>query len=171
MPDYWFDQRLTPEHFQAIGELTAQWSFLEWQIEAAIWLLLPADESEGRIVTTRMNIRPKTEILALLARLKLPVPDRKGLSALMTKIVTAHDKRNKVIHGLWAKNSESEGYQLVWASGKQENRIKPEIIPMTKEDVREMVDEAVALNGSMNRLRLYLLARSMRGPQPSVSQG
>jgi len=46
MPDYWFDQQLTPEHFQAIGELTVQWSFLEWQIEAATWLLLPADERE-----------------------------------------------------------------------------------------------------------------------------
>src|ERR1700730_12576431 len=117
-----------------------------------------------------MNMRPKTEILALLAKLKLPLTDRKGLNALMTDIVTAHEKRNKVIHGLWAKNSETEAYQLVWASGKQQNRINPQIIPMTKEDVQEMVDRAIVLNGSMNRFRLYLLARLMRGPQPSVSQ-
>jgi len=138
MHGYTLDPELTPEHLQAIGELT------EWQIESAIWLLLPANEHEGRIVTTRMNIRPKTEILESLARLKLSAADRKRLKTLMTDIVTAHEMRNKVIHGLWATNSETGAHQLVWASGK------------------------LVLNRLMNNYRLLLIAHSMRETQPSV---
>lgn len=164
--------RLPPEQFQAIGKLTAQWSFLEWQVGHAISIMLQIGPKEGRIVTTQMNMRPKLEILELLSRLKLDDDRQQKMKNTAAAIRELHPLRNEIVHGLWAENAENTGdYYLVWASGNGQNRIKPRATKVTTTDVENITAQVDDINRAMDAMRSVLEAlRDQQWPRPETEQ-
>jgi hypothetical protein len=64
------DQKIAPGINRAprenIGNIVAAWSSLEAAIQAAIWAFLKLSDDDGRLVTARMDARPKIEWLRVL---------------------------------------------------------------------------------------------------------
>ena len=49
------------------GEVVASWSNLELTLQRVIWAFLQLNEEDGRLVTSKMDARPKVEWLRALA--------------------------------------------------------------------------------------------------------
>ncbi len=156
---------------QAIGELTVEWSFLEWQLESSLWLLLSTSETEGRVVTAPMNFRPKALNVASLVRLRSDEADSARVDRLMNAILKADEERNRVVHGVWAESKQAGAYRLTWPGGNEDNGIGSPASVVNLEDVQRMVDRVKQLNKEMAGLRLYLLSvglRAFSGASPEL---
>src|SRR3954451_17271388 len=57
-------------HALRVGRLLAEWSVLELALEDLIWALSGLDHETGRLFTSRLDVRPKIEILDGLIKLK-----------------------------------------------------------------------------------------------------
>lgn len=156
----------------AIGDVTAFWSFLEFQVEQIIHHLLGIGPKQGRIVTTQMNIRPKTEIVTLLMKVNEVDPKfADEFAAILLEINTLQTERNKVVHGLWARQSQPGFFDhyLLWFRGKPENRILGDARPMTAPDVRAIAAQIDNLNSRLDRL-LYGLRMGEFPPSDDTQQ-
>lgn len=130
------DVGLSPEQFQAIGTIAAYWSLLEYHVGLAIGDLLGVGIKQARVLTTQMQLRPKLQILQLLAELKgWPQTDQDELKKATKRIEEASDLRNQFIHGVWARDSSGKFY-IVWHRGTARNRILGQAIPAEITDLK-----------------------------------
>ena len=104
MPRLWLTHRtdILPWLATAIGRIMAEYSYLEWQFEEIIRLLLETDIKRARIAVTGMNMRTRATVAASLANaLILPMVD--DLEKLGRDAEALKSERDKYAHGLWGK--------------------------------------------------------------------
>ena len=115
-PVFWVTHRtaIPPWIAHAVGKIVTEYSYLEWQFEEVIRLLLETDIKRARIVSTGMNMRTRTAVAATLAR-----AHGKGftseIQSLGNEARELQTEREKLAHGLWAKMGK--GWCLVRTSG------------------------------------------------------
>ena len=91
------------DYKKAIGEVVIQWARLEFTVEYLIWRVLRLDEEDGRAITSRLDMKPKTEMLVNLAeRYFSPKEATAKLKDYVSHIAHLHKLRNRIIHGFWA---------------------------------------------------------------------
>ena len=87
----------------AIGNICAQWSFLEYLYALTIWQLLHIDHETGKIVTggTDMHVRARLAI-NLAKHLNASKSITKALEAARDSVKAAKldERRNKAVHGV-----------------------------------------------------------------------
>ena len=124
---------------KAIGRIAANWSLLEFMIGYVIADLLGIKRNVGRIVTSELNIKAQLDILKFLAKAQnWLAPERKALKKIINTILRARDKRNLVIHGLWAENNEGVLHLVKFRGGA---RISGKYVPMTRKDIDAIAQE------------------------------
>src|SRR3954452_15947188 len=62
-------------HATRVGQFLAEWSMLELLLEDLIWTLAGIDHHVGRLFTCRLDVRPKSEIMDALLKLKSAPPE------------------------------------------------------------------------------------------------
>jgi len=90
----------SPETFKEIGVLCVAWSSLEKCAEATIWGLLVADEKLGTVITGRLDLRARFELILQHAPKKHSPSDVQELRDINKLLVVATRDRNIIIHGL-----------------------------------------------------------------------
>jgi hypothetical protein len=93
---------IATEHNQQIGFLCSQWSYLEWNLEVAIWWLLGnLPQSDGRVTTGGIDICSLARKVRELAHREITAQaDLDALDDLKKRLEKAVDERNLAIHGL-----------------------------------------------------------------------
>jgi hypothetical protein len=94
--------RSVGERLTLIGNVCVQWSALEYQVAACIWMLLELDIETGKIVTGGLDMLPRLNMAINLAR------HLKAEKALIDCLVKARaeiqggldTKRNRAVHGV-----------------------------------------------------------------------
>ena len=87
---------------QGIGDICVTWAGFEHQTELLLWQLLELSEDDGKLVTTKLDIRPRLEMLAALADRKIENTEAKERLAKALEIVTqVQPDRNLIVHGQW----------------------------------------------------------------------
>lgn len=83
--------------------MSMAWAYIEITLEMLIWDLLGLDMDDGRAVTNRLDVRPKTEMLAVLATRYIASPSfHENLKVLLKELADLQTERNLIIHGVWA---------------------------------------------------------------------
>ena len=100
------DQKIAPGINRAarenIGNIVAAWSSLEAAMQAAIWAFLKLNEDDGRLVTARMDARPKIDWLRVLGeRYLLDGEYAAKFFEALSRISELQDDRNFIAHGVW----------------------------------------------------------------------
>lgn len=85
-----------------IGRVVVAWAKLEIELQRTLWAFLDVEIEEGRLITGRLDTRPKVEMLSPLAEKFLP--DGKlanNLFETLGRIQELSEDRNFIVHGVW----------------------------------------------------------------------
>src|SRR5665213_229338 len=94
-------------HHELIGKNIEAWSALELTIDFLIWELLRLSPDVGRVVTSKLDARPKMEMLHSIAQLTIRDRNLIAFLAVVQKdIAELVADRNMIIHGLWGQHKE-----------------------------------------------------------------
>lgn len=82
-----------------MGRLCVAWSYLEIASENTIWGILDADDRLGPIITWRLDLRARWQLILDHAHKKHTVDERKELRDINKNLITVTRDRNIIIHG------------------------------------------------------------------------
>jgi hypothetical protein len=164
------DQTIVPDvsnhQCLMIGKIMVAWAKLEAALQAAIWEFLGLHEEEGRLLTGRLDARPKIEMLGPLSEKFLPDgPFANALFEALGRIGELAEDRNFIAHGVWA-TLKPEDVPIATSLRPKSipNRVVAETFPQERMD-SILHDIAVAHN-IIVRLPIELAAtRPSRNPK------
>jgi hypothetical protein len=121
-----------------IGRIAAEWSYIEWQFEEIIRLLLQVDITRGRLITFGMKTRTRAELIAPLAR---TMPETRSLANTALRI-GAHagelqSERDRLAHGLFGKIGRD--WYVIKMKGSRPYQGKP--LPRSELPEREKITQ------------------------------
>jgi hypothetical protein len=90
----------TPETLIAIGKVCGAWSYLEAVTEQALWGILDAEEKLGPIISWRLDMRSRWQLILDHAPKKHDTEEMKELRAINKDLATITRDRNIIAHGL-----------------------------------------------------------------------
>jgi hypothetical protein len=102
-------------YYDLIGRVIVAWSSFEITIEILIWEILRLRPNAGRQITSRLDTRPKMEMLHAVAASE--IKNKKvhaALAGLKMKVADLVADRNMIVHGVWrgAKPDRSVAYSF-----------------------------------------------------------
>jgi hypothetical protein len=103
---------MTNAHLAALGQITIEYSRVEWMVSGFIWKLLAADQRIGQTVTASLTFSARVALLRSLFQALPPygiAADCVGLNKALSAVEAANGKRNDVVHALlWHPNDSGE---------------------------------------------------------------
>jgi len=96
-------------HLKAIGQVTAQFAFLEFSVAELIWGLLGTEQRVGQAVTAGLPFRQSVALASSLAKQRITDPKPlKTLDSLLSQALAAEGDRNTIVHSTWFTVAEGE---------------------------------------------------------------
>ena len=174
---YPFQLPLRAEQFLEIGHVTAQWAFLETEIDFALLDIMAVFEKAGRTVTEeerRLKKRFKDRVNQLREMAaEFYGPENLRLIAkinrLLDRAMNLQPRRNHIVHGRWRSNIDEEGNFNPSAVAHLHNFDAKEVV--TAETYKlEKIEKLASDLSQLNRDFYVLAARSIRHrPMPPSS--
>jgi hypothetical protein len=88
------------EMFAEVGRLCSAWAFLEARTEATVWGIVGADERLGRIITWRLDLRGRWQLILDHAPKHFDQGKCEVLRKINKDLVPVTRDRNIIVHGL-----------------------------------------------------------------------
>jgi hypothetical protein len=85
---------------EEMGRLCGAWSFLELQTEMAIWGILGVADKLGPVITSRLDMRGRWQLLLEWAPRKHKPKELEELRLLNSDVTNVNVDRNIIVHGL-----------------------------------------------------------------------
>jgi hypothetical protein len=103
---YWdktrFNPYMTREELTAVGEIVVIWGQIEVAVQHLIWGYCGLTTHKGMVVTGRLMLQAKRELLLLLVQHYEKHPSRReSLERALKEMDTLQPRRNSIVHGLW----------------------------------------------------------------------
>jgi hypothetical protein len=157
-----YDTDISDAQLQAIGKVAVNWSLLEFLINRVIADLLSITPKEGRIVVSAMNLRPRLDILRLLAELHdWPEVELESLKKVTERIDKAREQHNLIVHGLWVEDNAGCPYLVKYTGKKGRNRSSGEYVRMKIDDINTIAQEVASALGAFDTWWLARRAASI----------
>jgi hypothetical protein len=146
-------EEASPAIFQEVGRLCSAWSFLEKRTENMLWGILDADERLGPIITWRLDLRGRWQLILKHAHKKHGADQIKELRNMNKDIVVVTRDRNIIVHGLihsWAP-TDSEQAPVCWtvfrgAEAGKNFPISLEAVAMVVTSIQKLGRKLIAFN-------------------------
>lgn len=126
------------DHLRAIGQITVNFSALEFALSFLVWAFLGIGQEKGEIITSRLSFRVLLQLASSLYRHR--VSDPEGIAQfdeLLARISEAGDRRNQMIHSLWMGNLDGRTLRYK-ATIRQREGLKRQIQGMAVKDLDEI---------------------------------
>ena len=119
-------QHPVPEnHLKAIGDITVSFALLEFQIQNLIGSLIYEHQRIGQIITAELSFK---NLRALLISLYLERhgedEDFNNLRDFMKRAGQAEEKRNQIIHSVWAAGKDKDHITRFKTTAKEKHGIR-----------------------------------------------
>lgn len=144
---FWFDHRtdLPAWLSTGIGQIVAEWAFVEKELEGLILVLTNGDFEQNRILLFKVNIWTRIAIVKALIKShmlkkRLKKTDKEIFANIVTKIEKKQGDRNLVAHGLWTKRRKS--WKVLQTSG---SRSIPELQTIVPKLARAVLPQSVSV--------------------------
>jgi hypothetical protein len=126
---------LSDSHLQAIGSVTAEWSYAESLLESLIWHVAGLSNHQGYCVTTHIGSETRIHILESLAEAKLLAPTlKKELKDRIADIRRLRTERNNIIHYLWIDPNPPQ-IGLIASAMKPRRKRAPHAVKVTAKGI------------------------------------
>lgn len=90
----------SPETFEAAGRLCMAWSYLESQSESTLWGIVGADQQLGPLITWRLDLRNRWQMILEHASRKHDQIAVQQLRTINKDLVSVTRDRNIIVHGV-----------------------------------------------------------------------
>jgi hypothetical protein len=91
------------QHFRLVGMAVVYWGKLEAVLQDIIWRLLGVDLADGRVITARLDVRPKIEMIEALISRRVIAPHLTAeLLDVLDLVQNRQRDRNFIVHASWA---------------------------------------------------------------------
>ena len=154
-------QHSVPEnHLKAIGDITVSFAMLESQIQNLIGSLIYEHQRVGQIITAELSFK---NLRALLISLYLERHgednDFNNLRAFMKRAGQTEDKRNQIIHSLWAAGKDKDHITRIKTTAKEKHGIRFKFEEVSAENLQEFAKDIKILSEELLRFKLDMLSR------------
>lgn len=111
----------SPETFEEVGRLCAAWSYLELVTEQSIWGVLEVADKLGPVITSRLDMRGRWQLLLEWAPRKHEHRDLDELRSINVDMAAVGTDRNIIVHGIihasMALHEKPPPYTILGAAG------------------------------------------------------
>lgn len=154
-------QHAAPDnHLKAIGDITVSFAMLEFQIQNLIGSLIYEHQRIGQIITAELSFK---NLRALLISLYLERhgedDDFSNLREFMKRAGQAEDKRNLIMHSVWAAGKDKDHITRIKTTAKEKHGIRFKFEEVSAESLNEFAKEIKILAEELQRFQLDLLSR------------
>jgi hypothetical protein len=134
------------EHLEAIGLITVNFAMLEREIQAGIEFLLGTDQLKAKIVTAELSFKNLLALFASLFRGLTATKEKiSNLDVILKRLNIVEEKRNIIIHSLWAVGDSDATITRIKTTSKQKNGLKHQFEQVTVEMLNEIAEEIAQL--------------------------
>lgn len=130
---------------EEVGSICSEWAHLEKLIAITIWWLLNLSREDGGIVTDNLDMKPRAEMLAKLAKRKnhiLSADEQQLIADTVSQIAELTPKRNLAVHGV---RSLDEAIGATYATiGRGKYKDQPQEV--TYESLKTITDRLVSIS-------------------------
>jgi hypothetical protein len=152
-----------PDHLQAIGLVTTQWSLLEDEMAVFLGVLIGNERAGRAIIHSLGSFAAKQTVLT--AACTVYIRDTTTLNRVKNTLDDAKDlasKRNELTHHVWALKygADSQPWQIV---RKPTGKVKERMVPKAVVDIIKIADEVDHLIERLARDRKAFLAAGPGG--------
>src|SRR5205809_6253592 len=109
-----------PDHLRAIGDITVNFALLESSLSTFVSQLIGADQRLGQIITTELSFRNLIALASSFNRFREVAPASVATcEALLNRALKAEERRNAVVHSMWAVGHTPASVTRVKVSAKK----------------------------------------------------
>jgi hypothetical protein len=157
------ERAFSADQLYTMGLVSMAATWLESEVEAAIWIFSKTPFLRGKAITTHMSQPLRENVLLALANQRWHgrTPEPK-LGALIREIAEARGKRNDLLHNMWALDRKGRARRLHIV--KARGHFSTERRSMSVKAMRALADRLVYL-----RLQLFVFVAEHR-PKSSHSR-
>lgn len=146
-------------HLKAIGLITVNFAILENEIAFAIWFLLGLDQQVGQIITAEQSFKNLAALFSSLYRNKTNDPKAiEELNKLMKKVTQVEEKRNKIMHSVWAEGDTHVSITRFKTTAKISKGLTNQFEQITVEDLNKIADEIAEAAGEIQEFLIRNIA-------------
>ena len=147
-------------HLKEIGDITVSFAMLEFQIQNLIGSLIYEHQRIGQIITAELSFK---NLRALLISLYLERhgedDDFKNLRNFIKQAGQVEEKRNQIMHSVWAAGKDKEHITRFKTTAKEKHGIRFKFEEVSAEDLSNFAKEIKVLAEELQRYQLDLLSR------------
>lgn len=136
--------QLSDEHVKSIGKIVVIFAVLEFTISSCIHRLIGAigtDHPVGEIITAELSFSQKVTLLSSLYKFRLNDTEKlTELEKLLRRVALAEEKRNAVIHSIWASGDTRDTATRIKTTAKRKQGLKFQFQKLSVEELDEIAD-------------------------------
>jgi hypothetical protein len=145
------------EHLKHIGDMTVSFAMLESVIQFFIGMLCADNQSIAQIVMAELSFN---KLRALLISLYLERygedDDFKTLRSLMKRAAAAEERRNQIIHSVWAAGGDADTITRIKTTAKEKHGIRFHHENVSSENLSSFVIEIKGLASEIQDFSIAL---------------
>ncbi|KAA3609237.1 MAG: hypothetical protein DWQ05_22345 [Calditrichaeota bacterium] len=141
------------ELHKAIGKVSNYFSGLETYISSLIWILIGAGKDVGEIITSELSFHRLTALLrCLFLYRKSDSAEIERMDSILKRANDIEQRRNKVIHSLWAVNSQNDELLRVKTTAKYKTGLKYHFDRTNMEELQKLTDDIVYVISDISQI-------------------
>lgn len=144
---------LPDEYLIEIGKVSAQWSMFETILNFALTKLcgMRLEDPTSAIIFAHMTFPQKSDVLSSLVHQLTPAfPHLEVFDEVSKQITKAQKGRNKIMHGLWGMNEETEKVTVSRLSAR--GKLKPTEEEMSLSNLRSIPTDIGTASSSLLKM-------------------
>jgi hypothetical protein len=98
---------ISDDHLRAIGRITVLLEYLQSEMLFWTWELIDAGQVIGQVVTAGSSFKATVRTLGALGKERLRMEDHERLCALLKNAERHEERRNQIVHSIWAGGGEA----------------------------------------------------------------
>jgi len=149
------------KHLKSIGDITVSFAYLESVIQMFIGSLLNEHQRIGQVITAELSFRNlRTLAISLYVERHGKDEDFDKLRAFMIRAAKVEDRRNQIIHSVWAAGKDKDSITRIKATAKKKHGIQFHFEDVSADNLEKFAVEIKVLADELQRFWIALIESS-----------
>ena len=138
------------KHLEKIGDITVSFALLETIIQFFVWSLIEQPQRIGQIITAELSLKNSRATLISLYKEKHGEDSGfKIIRELMKRAGKIEEKRNQIIHSVWAVGKDANSIKRIKTTAKEKCGLRFKYEDITADDLAEIADDIKKLTSEI----------------------